>query len=124
MHHAEVGEIKKQINTIQTNKHGTPQNVQLDNKEMIKDSIIKAQIPFQTQQKCPLRNDILPSTDLQTLKLYQSLPFDNPDGGVWKQGWRLDYNEHDWNSHHKLKVFVVPHSHNDPGNSIFPKPGI
>ena len=48
--------------------------------------------------------------------VYDTIPFDNPDGGPWKQGWVVTYDRAKiTDPKKKLKVIVMPHTHCDPG---------
>ena len=52
------------------------------------------------------------------LDVYDILPFDNPDGGMWKQGWNIEYDKESIEKEPPLEVVVIPHSHCDPGINL------
>ncbi|TKR60218.1 hypothetical protein L596_027501 [Steinernema carpocapsae] len=65
---------------------------------------------------CFAHNEMFRSRgDVQMLDVYDVLPFDNVDGGVWKQGWEVTYDKEEIKTETKLEVVVIPHSHCDPG---------
>jgi len=57
--------------------------------------------------------------ELRMCEVYEAVPFDNPDGGAWKQGWDVRYDPKEASDpNHKLNVFIMPHTHCDPGESL------
>uniref|UniRef100_A0A914RM33 Glycoside hydrolase family 38 N-terminal domain-containing protein n=1 Tax=Parascaris equorum TaxID=6256 RepID=A0A914RM33_PAREQ len=52
------------------------------------------------------------------LDVYNVIPFDDPDGGVWKQGFDISYDHAEVQRQKKLEVVVTPHSHTDPENML------
>ena len=63
----------------------------------------------------PLRSNNVTLNSKRMMDVYDEIKFDNIDGGVWKQGWDVNYDQSTFSAEHQLEVFVVPHSHNDPG---------
>lgn len=53
------------------------------------------------------------------LSAYDIIPFDNVNGGKWKQGFEITYDAEKIKQGKPLQVVLVPHSHNDPGNHRF-----
>ncbi|KAI1290183.1 Alpha-mannosidase 2 [Halotydeus destructor] len=64
--------------------------------------------------RCLESSSTVAKADIDVSRIYDEISFDNIDGGTWKQGWNIELN-YSRLKNNKLKVIVVPHSHNDPG---------
>lgn len=95
--------MKKQIHTL---KSSTIPSI---NKPVSWNSVIPSSnqtsaSEMKYDKECPLQINYIPYTNIQMLEIYKELKFDDPDGGVWKQGFEINYDVRQWNKHHKLKV--------------------
>lgn len=108
IHEAELGRLDTKINS----------SVDRDASKYY-DSIRLKDNLFYSKHSLPncVNPSSLTSGDVNMARVYEELPFDDPDGGVWKQGWEVKAPPEEFavEKQAKLKVFVVPHSHNDPG---------
>ncbi|KAI0980629.1 hypothetical protein GJ496_001278 [Pomphorhynchus laevis] len=69
---------------------------------------------FAIHGKSNATNSIIQNTlrNYQSGKMYSEFDFTDVDGGVWKQGWDVQY---DTKHQNELNVFVMPFSHIDVG---------
>lgn len=105
-HHNAVHEIKQAMKNMLTANTSTPSSNPNDQIVPLVKAPKKlfAASEMLYDNSCPVQVNFIPRTNVQMLDLYKGMNFDNIDGGVWKQGWKIEVDEKDWNKHNKLKV--------------------
>lgn len=61
-------------------------NDDLPSKDLINEGIIQKKQEDDSDQSCNIDVDVVPNANVQMLDAYREIPFDNVDGGAWKQG--------------------------------------
>ncbi|XP_065648888.1 alpha-mannosidase 2 isoform X2 [Hydra vulgaris] len=105
--------MNKKIDNI----HGDNNKVNTGNRSYIKFSpkkVIYSHNKEEDHSMCLFTSVFNSTIDIKMADVYDEVPFDNINGGVWKQGWEVEYRKDAFDKQ-KLLVFVMPHSHNDPG---------
>lgn len=103
-------ENRRILQEIRANIHSASLNLTQSDRDILANTGGNPHYALSRQPHCPAPRKW---ADVDMERVYEEIPFDNPDGGVWKQGWQLQPEPKDLQM--KLRIFVVPHSHNDPG---------
>lgn len=107
-HHNAVHEIKEAMRNMLSPSSSTHSlGIQKHNQTVPSLKLSKKQFSVSEmiyENSCPIQVNFIPRSNIQMLEIYKGLSFDNMDGGVWKQGWKIEVDEKDWNRHNKLKV--------------------
>jgi hypothetical protein len=84
-HGRNTGDDDKDFNDNVIEENIAEEDKNLEKKDLINDQIIEEN-SNDAEQSCNIDSEFIPKPDIQMLNAYREIPFENLDGGVWKQG--------------------------------------